>query len=91
MKLLGNLPENVLADISGLYADIDERELRIQKLTTEKVDADKVAARAAEVEKERDGLKTQKLELENQLAKYTGKPADEIELSAFRPLFDLFS
>jgi len=84
-----NLSDDVKADIAALFADVEERETRIANLTKAAADADEIVKRAPEIERERDALKGEKIALEAKLSELTGKPADEISLSAFAPFFEL--
>lgn len=90
LALLGTLSDSDKADFSSLFADIEERDGRIKKMETEKLEADQIVARSSALQKERDELAKQKGELELKLSGLTGKKTDEIELSAFAPFFSLF-
>lgn len=86
---LETLSDDIKADIASLFADVEERESKIKTLSQQVADADEIVKRAPLVEKEREGLKTDKLALEAKLAEITGKDTDEITLSAFAPFFNL--
>lgn len=87
--LVSTLPDATKADLFSLWSEIEETEKRVTELTKANKDADEIVKNAPAVEKERNDLKAKTLDLETKLAALTGKPSDEIELSAFAPLFDL--
>lgn len=71
-----NLPDAVKADLTALFADIDERDTTITELRKKHQDADEIVKNAPVLEAL---AKTQaaKIDLLNtELAKYTGKPAE---------------
>lgn len=83
-----NLPEGVLADLTALFSDVEERDREISTLRQKTADADEIVKRAPELEKltKEQGEKITLLNTE--LAKYTSKPSDDGELyGIFKPFF----
>lgn len=83
-----NLPDGVLADLTALFTDIEERDGQINALKKQTADADEIVKRAPELEKlnKEQAIKIELLNTE--LAKHTGKPADDGDLyGIFKPFF----
>jgi hypothetical protein len=84
---LNTLDDATRADLAARFDEIADLEKKVQDITKQKADADVYVTRAGEAEKavkERD----QKIaDLQNELARHTGKPADEISLTLFAPFF----
>lgn len=92
LKLEG-IPDTVRADLTALFADIEERDSQIQTLRKKNEDADVIVSKAPALEK-LNKEQAEKISLLNtQLAAYTGKQTDdELEpLEAFRPFIDFLS
>lgn len=83
-----NLPEGVLADLTALFSDIEERDTTITTLRKQNADADAVVKRAPELEalskKQADQIQL----LNGELAKYTAPGSNDGDLyGIFKPFF----
>lgn len=87
------LDENTRADLFALFESVEQKDAEIAALRQKAEDSDKVVAKSKDLEKLVAQRDAEKQDLLSRLDKLTGRApgsTDEIELSAFKPFFDIF-
>jgi len=89
LATLANISDELRADLTALFTEIEEKDKSILELRKNQrdEDSDKVVARSKELEKaagEKDALIA---DLNKKLAAATKQPEETIELAAFRGFF----